>query len=78
MFQLVNMERTGPDATMRGLHCELSNYNAEPQAERNRFHEKGTIFGVGCPCGDGSGSPRNLPGKTKYSEAISRSRRILA
>src|ERR1700730_5968894 len=23
---------------MRGLHCESCNYNAEPQAERNRFY----------------------------------------
>ena len=41
---------------MRGLHCESCNYNAEPQAERNRFYEKGTIFGLRCPCGDDCGS----------------------
>jgi transposase len=29
---------------MRGLHCESSNHNAEPQAERNRFHEKKVRF----------------------------------
>jgi len=39
-----------PRCARRGLHCELSNYNAEPQAERNRFYEKGTVFGVRCPC----------------------------
>ena len=37
---------------VHGLHCESSNYNAEPPAERNRFHEKGTIFGFRCPCRD--------------------------
>jgi hypothetical protein len=41
---------------MRGLHCESCDYNAEPQAERNRFYEKGTIFGFRCPCRDDCGS----------------------
>jgi transposase len=50
---------------MRGLHCESSNYNAEPQAERNRFHEKGTIFGVGCPCRDDCGSVAEPDGEVR-------------
>ena len=31
---------------MRGLQCKLSNHNAEPQAEKNRSNEKGSLFAL--------------------------------
>src|SRR5882672_80383 len=60
----------------RGLHCELSNYNAEPQAERNRFYEKGTIFGFRCPCGDDCGSDGRARGRGSMVGDHSESRRV--
>src|SRR5215472_15162218 len=40
---------TGPDARCVGYIVSWRNYNAEPQAERNRSNEEGTIFGFRCP-----------------------------
>src|ERR1700737_2894051 len=40
---------TGPDARCVGYIVSWCNYNAEPQAERNRSNEEGTIFGFRCP-----------------------------
>src|ERR1700730_11350639 len=61
---------------MRGLHCESCNYNAEPQAERNRFYEKGTIFGSRCRCRDDCGSDGRARRRGSIVGDHSESRRV--